>query len=387
MVVIGNIVSMSRFKYICYYSYSCRKEERRNLNSAVTKIDYIVSILNRLGYGVDIISKTPQSSERFSPSLGFVCKIGDNNYVRHFASLGCRKNKFLYILSRVINTFHFFFWLLFNTKRGEQILVYHSLGYCISLSIISKIKGVRLIGEIEEFYEDVMGGGAFTHFSEELFVNSCDSYIFPTQLLRDKVSKEKQSVVIHGVYKVEERVCFPDDDGKVHVVYGGSLSKDKGCIEAAKSVKYLPKEFFVHICGNGANNEIRRISEVINGLREEGYNNISYEGALSSVDYKLFIQKCHIGLCTQNPHAAFTSTSFPSKILIYLSNGLKVVSINIPSIRETAIASNIDFFNDQTPEAIANAIIMSSRAKPNSSIELLRSLDEEAVTDIKDLLV
>ena len=48
-----------------------------------------------------------------------------------------------------------------------------------------------------------------------------------------------------------------------------------------------------------------------------------------------FIQKCQIGLCTQNIDAAFNTTSFPSKILSYMSNGLEVVGVNIAAIKNS----------------------------------------------------
>ena len=83
---------------------------------------------------------------------------------------------------------------------------------------------------------------------------------------------------------------------------------------------------------------------------------MSYDGLLSGEDYIRFIQSCDIGLSTQNPDAAFNATSFPSKILSYMANGLRVVSIRIPAIEQSAVGDMLIYYDKQTPQEIARAI-------------------------------
>lgn len=378
---------MKRIKYICYYNFTGGKEDRRNLNSAVTKIDYIISLINKSGYYVDIISKTPQSINRPALSAGKHVVYDNGNTLSFFASLGFRNNIFIYAISRAINTLHFLFWLFFNCKRGEEILVYHSLGYCMTLFLLKKIKGIKFIGEIEEIYKDVNQGGFISHFCEQEFIKCCDKYILPTELLNKKINvSKKQNVIIHGVYTIEKVISTKFNDNIIHVVYGGTLNPDKGSIEAARAVAYLPSNFFVHICGTGTPQQINNITKIVNELKGEGFNNIQYEGNLSANCYKKFIQKCHIGLCTQNPNAEFTSTSFPSKILMYMSNGLSVVSIKIPTISDSLISKAICFYETQDPESIAGAILKCSESKISPSINLLNRLHEKALIDVENLL-
>ncbi len=54
---------------------------------------------------------------------------------------------------------------------------------------------------------------------------------------------------------------------------------------------------------------------------------ITYDGAFYVKKYYEFLQKCHIGLSTQNPYEPFNNSSFPSKVLVYMANGLRVVSV------------------------------------------------------------
>ena len=83
---------------------------------------------------------------------------------------------------------------------------------------------------------------------------------------------------------------------------------------------------------------------------------ITYEGLIAGVEYIKFIQKCQIGLSTQNPEGNFNNTSFPSKILSYMANGLRVVSIKIPVIERAKIGKYIYYYEKQDPINIANAI-------------------------------
>ena len=138
----------------------------------------------------------------------------------------------------------------------------------------------------------------------------------------------------------------------------------------------------MHICGFGDPTEIKAIVADVQAKTEAL---VTFEGELKGDTYKHFIQKCHIGLCTQNPMAAFNSTSFPSKVLVYLSNGLKVVSIRIPVIVQSAVADKLFFYNEQTPEKIAEAIIQASKEEQNGN-ELLNSLDMKFGDELSKLI-
>lgn len=258
--------------------------------------------------------------------------------------------------------FQFFFWCLINLKSKEQIIVYHSLGYDSTFLKLRKLKSIRIIGDIEEIYQDVCEQPANRCRNEYKFIDICEKYIFPTHLLDQKVNKlHKPSIVIHGVYAPESIIEKKFSDDKIHVVYGGTLDPNKGgAAAAAAAAEFLPSNYHVHICGFGNPSQIKSIIENVT-LRSKA--TVTFEGELKGDDYKRFIQKCHIGLSTQDPNAAFNSTSFPSKILVYLANGLKVVSIRIPAIEQSSVADSLIFYDIQTPKKIAEAIVRANQEK------------------------
>ena len=98
------------------------------------------------------------------------------------------------------------------------------------------------------------------------------------------------------------------------------------------------------------------------------------------------MQSCHIGLCTQDPFAKFTTTSFPSKILTYLSNGLRVVAVSIPSLLEANIHNYVNFYLDQNPKSIADAIKSIDFQQSYNSRKIVDELDKSFTLGIKELI-
>ena len=69
-----------------------------------------------------------------------------------------------------------------------------------------------------------------------------------------------------------------------------------------------------------------------------------------------------------------------------MANGLEVVSIDIPAIREDSISSNIHFYSEQTPEQIAEAITAVDLSHPHDNRALIASLSEKFINDLPSIL-
>ncbi|MCQ2258765.1 MAG: glycosyltransferase [Bacteroidaceae bacterium] len=377
---------MERIKYVCFFGAKTTTHKRHTIQSATTKLEYIFSVLNRLGYGVDIISKSDADVDGFCFDFGESITMG-NNRLKTFFSIGCRKNGLLRV-SKMLNTIHMCIWMLFNLHKEDIVIAYHSPGYMSLLYWLKKIKGFTLIGEIEEIYQDVKKyNDSFCH-NEYRFINCCDKYIYPTQLLNDSINKEgKPYCVIHGVYSIEESRNLSFNDGKIHVVYGGTFDPNKGgAAAAAAAAAYLPENYHVHICGFGSPEEVSSMKKHIAETQENSRATVTYDGLLVGEDYINHIQKCQIGLSTQNPEAAFNATSFPSKILVYLSNGLRVVTIRIPAIETSAVSECLFFYDQQTPKEIASAILRVSLKEGFSATEIIQRADHKFEVEIKNLI-
>lgn len=376
---------MDSIKYFCYYDILESRVKRNYTHSATNKLNYIWQVLNHVGYRVDAISLSNCIEEKFLYVSGSRISIGNENYLRLFPSFG--GPKLFRVLGRYWLFICFFFWFLFNVRKGEKIIVYHSLGYCKLLTILKSLTGCKIIGEIEEIYQDVLPQKATVARSEYKFIEKCDAYIFPTNFLNVKLNcSNKPSVLVHGIYALEpfRDVCW--EDSKIHVVYAGTFDPNKGCQAAANAARFLPEGYHIHICGFGTKEDTDAICKLIEQIRMVAKSTITYDGLLKGEDFIRFIQKCHVGLSTQSPDAAFNATSFPSKVLTYMANGLKVVSIRIPAIEHSRVSNYISYYDDQIPEEIAKAIVTCMENNRSSCGELLENLDRQFKNDMEQLI-
>lgn len=110
---------------------------------------------------------------------------------------------------------------------------------------------------------------------------------------------------------------------------------------------------------------------------------ITYDGLKKGIEFIEFLQSCHIGLSTQKPDGEYNDTSFPSKVLTYMSNGLAVVTIRIPVLEKSAIADALTFYETPNGKVLADAIKHCNYQQ--SSRELLDILDKTFKQNLKTL--
>lgn len=276
-----------------------------------------------------------------------------------------------------------------QVKEKDVLLVYHSLTYINVLRRLRKRKRFTLLLQVCEIYADVSQDKK-KRKKELQWINEADAYIFSTSNLAQSLNKNrKPSQVCLGTYKVDyDSVKKCNDDGFVHVVYAGTFDPRKGGGQAAAAAaEFLPSGYHVHIIGFGSEKEVLLLKKQIEEVASSSSCKVTYDGCLSGHDYIEFIQRCDIGLCTQDPNAAFNATSFPSKILSYMSNGLSVVSAKIPAIVNSPVGDLITYYDAQTPEEIAKAILkVNLESKGSKEQTRIEELDKSFQEGIKSML-
>lgn len=373
---------MKKIFYISYYSSPSDAEKRNAVLSAVNKMDYICESLEKNECEVEIVSASQALEKKFCK--GRKEKITDRTTLKLFSSLP-NLNKIVSLVNRIYMKAQMFFYMIKNTKRDSTVIVYHSLGYMSLVKMLKKIKGFKLIVEAEEIYGDVIGNPK-TVKKEYSFFKIADSFIFPTELLSERVNTEKKpEAIIYGTYHISKKMPKLFTDGKIHCVYAGTLDPRKGGAAAAASALFLNGNYHIHILGFGNEKEKKEMLDIIDDISKKTEAKITYDGLLSGDEFTSFIQSCDIGFSTQNPDAAFNSTSFPSKILTYMVNGLRVVSIRIPAIEKSAVGKFMYYYDEQTPENIANAVKSIDLADGYDSRKELERIDREFVENIVSL--
>lgn len=371
-------------KYIAFYDSPDNKEKRNCVLAATNKLEYIFKTINDAGIHIDVISASASATKKavnskkyflydnVTVSLPFT--LGSNNGIK-------RRINQLLIKSKLL------FNLLFKTKKSDDVIVYHSLYYMSVVKFAKRVKDFNLIVEAEEIYSDVTGNSK-TRKKELEFFKSADAFVIPTELLNKEINKDnKPYVIIYGTYKTENARNKHFDDGKIHVVYAGTFDDRKGgCQAAIASAKYLSKDYVINIIGFGNEKDVNSVKALIEKSNAENECQIIYDGMLSGEEYIEYIQSCQIGLSTQKPDGAFNDTSFPSKVLSYMANGLKVVSVNIPVLESSSLKDYISFCSDNTGENVAKAIINANKMDMPDCRILVDNLNKDFCKNIKQIL-
>lgn len=375
---------MEKIFYMAYYNSTNSSERRNAVLSSVNKMNYICEALENNGYNTEIVSASGTTEKKFCKSKKV--KLTDKTTLKLFSSLP-RLNRIVSVIDRVILKTKLFLYMIKNTNKDSIVMVYHSLGYMSLVKRLKKLKGFKLIIEAEEIYGDVIGDEK-TSQKEYEFFKIADAFIFPTELLSEKVNTEKKpEVIIYGTYHIEKELPKLFSDGKIHCVYAGTLDPRKGgAIASAESALFLNENYHIHILGFGNEKEKAETLNTIDSISKKSKAKITYDGLLSGEEYIKFIQSCDIGLSTQNPNGKYNDTSFPSKILSYMANGLRVVSVRIPVVEESGIGKCVYYYDEQTPENIAKAIKSIDFSEEYDSRKTIGVLDKAFICNLKTML-
>ena len=374
---------MKKIFYMAYYNSTNSSERRNAVLSSVNKMNYICEALENNGYNTEIVSASGAVEKKFCKSKKV--KLTDKTTLKLFSSLP-RLNRIVSVIDRVILKTKLFLYMIKNTNKDSTVMVYHSLGYMSLVKRLKKLKGFKLIIEAEEIYGDVIGNEK-TSQKEYDFFKIADGFIFPTELLSEKVNTEKKpEAIIYGTYHIEKEMPKLFSDGKIHCVYAGTLDPRKGGAAAVEAALFLNGDYHIHILGFGNEKEKAEMLNIIDDISKKTEAKITYDGLLSGDEFTSYIQSCDIGFSTQSPDAAFNSTSFPSKILTYMVNGLRVVSIRIPAIEKSAVGKFMYYYDEQTPENIAKAIKSIDFSEEYDSRKAIGMLDKDFICDLKKML-
>lgn len=375
-----------KIKYIGFYDSNIYIHENRNtFLPATNKMDYIAEAIVASGKEVEIVSLSWTANKKgYYPSRTTI--LSDGITLTCGSTFGANKRLLRYF--RILWSWIWLFWYLIkNTHKDEAVIVYHSMMIMSPIMLAKKVKKFKLVLEVEEIYQDVVEFSRRMKHTEYKFFEMADKYIYPTELLNTKINRtNKPYSIIYGTYHVEENKKNRFEDNKIHVVYAGTFDPRKGGTLAAATAEYLSKSYHVHIIGFGSNEDTKLLIDKIDQVAKKTDATITYDGLLKGEEYIEFLQRCDIGLSTQIPESTYNETSFPSKILSYMANGLRVVSVRIKAIEISAIGNAVYYYEEQTPKAIAEAIKAIELNKAYDSIELIKKLDKDFIQVIKELM-
>jgi glycosyltransferase involved in cell wall biosynthesis len=377
--------AQDRLLYVGFYDSSIHADEQRMFwLSAASKMDYVANSVRARGTQVRIVSPAWTTAQQGFPGRRTTLRDGVELELFRTFPWGNRVQRAVSLVaSRVL----LFLYLVVHTRRHQNVLVYHSLSLMRAVRWARKVRGFRLVLELEEIYQDVVEVSARTARAEHRIIDEADAFVFSTGLLSDRVGADaRPRVVIHGNYDVAEDRGLSFDDGRVHVVYAGRIDAEKGAFTAVSAAGHLGDQYHVHVAGFGEPADIARLQKSIAQVGSTTSARVTYDGVLAGDEFTDLLQKCSVGLCTQSPDAAFNDTSFPSKVLAYMTNGLTVVSVRMRSLEESALAPEIVFYDGADPLDAAAAIREASGRPTDRSRDRVQALDRICIQELGELL-
>lgn len=374
---------MSTIKIISYHDRQDSPVRRTYTVSCANIVDYLADSLVSAGYDVQIVSNAKVVEPKFKFYRGSNNEMRPGVRLKLFPSWGGNRLIFIKLAWHLMLLF---FYLITHTHRNEPVIVYHTLGYYKIILWAKRIRKFRLIlhtGEIYQLINDLQFKSLAKIENKTFEIG--DAYILSTDFLNQRVNKHNAPyITLNSSFKVGPQLTDKYNDGKIHLLYSGTFEVAKGGVKSSiRAAEFLPENYHLHVLGFGTDEEIRIVKDTIAEVSARSKATITYEGLKRGRDYIEFVQRCHIGLSTQDPAGAFNATSFPSKLYSYLSNGLKVVTVDLPVIRQSPVSECMFYCEEYTPQSIARAIEAASRAEYVDGRALIKRLDADFVASLK----
>lgn len=269
-----------------------------------------------------------------------------------------------------------------NIKDGDIVLIYHSLYYSKKYKTIIKIAGQHnSILFVAEIYSDVFNKNSISRNNELKTIRLFDKFICMSNSLSDLCCSKsnKKSILLFGSYSVQTRTKNMSEKDKVDIVYSGTASKIKnGLYMAIDAMNNLGSNYLLHVY-------CQPTKSAIDAMR--GKTNVVYEGYINESSLNEKLSEYDIGLASQDPYGTYNNSSFPSKIIKYLSCGLSVISSASISVLESPFADYVNVFDPYDSKVLSNLIVkISKNLDSQKNSDVIKKMDRQFKSMVKELI-
>lgn len=375
-----------RVFYVCFYSEPELENKIISYPSVISKIDYVVESIKKLNKEVVILSIAPAKGGFFGGYSKRIDRLESHIYLRSV----CSENKYLQKICYLRNSITILSFLLKNVKKKDAVIVYHSLYNRLWLRIYRKLVPERMILQIEDVFSELTENARKFRKYEWALFRKMKKCICVNDIIYEKLPEVPKKIISYGSYKVlpDYPVVYRD---AIRLVYAGVIEQERrAAFLAADAMRHLSNNYELHILGFGNDENIDALEVLLRDVNEElGRTAVFYHGRLTGEEYWKFLQSCDIALST---HAYTTESfasatyTFPSKVLTYLANGLRVVAQRLDVLERSAVAEYFRFYETPDPKQIADTIAAVDLQCEYDSRTVIAELDEKFVNDLKNLL-
>ena len=357
--------------------------------AGLKKAKYVVDVLSRID-NTKIVSFASGGREWNGFYYWCIQKMNDDIDIEYCSTFGS-SSKYLRMIERWFNILQMALYLI-KVPKNDIVVFYHERYFRHAIQFLRLFRSTpKIILQVEELYT-LAGNHPQSMIDTEIeSIKQADAYILVNDVISSvlHLNSNKPSCVSYGSYLTNDYVSRKNSDNKVHVVYAEIFDAIKrGAEMAVNSCQYLPPNYCVHIAGFGKPEDINYITSLIEKIKAISKCEIIYEGCLSGIDYDDLLANCSIGLSTQvSGELKYSDTSFPSKVINYLSYGLTVVSTKIMVLEISKVSDLLSFYSDDTPRAVADAILNCPILDRKQAIRRIVELDSSFEKQLKEIIL
>lgn len=370
--------------YLGYYDKDEWIGRRYFALSCKNKMDFIANLISE-DNEVIIISLSDDTSYSLARGYSRYSRIDKNIGLFRLGNSKSRFllwNFFLYIKKQL----KFLSILRKYRNKPSKLIVYHSSSSWLHylMLYILNLRSNTII-EYEESYSRVPGNGISSLFSDFLARKLFNLYIIPNPNLKAELGSEAHYATVYGDMRepVQTDCIFDEKKWKIlnnaltnrlglRLVFSGSLRPDKGVLRAIRLIGRCPKDFELIIAGRGGDKDLVELENVIGSLDWDVQNRIHFVGELPINELNYVLYHCDVGLCTQDADAAYSASSFPSKIITYLTSGLTVLAPSIEAINGSCFAPIVKVYEND--EELFEMVVSKERFDRSTIMDYVKSI-------------
>ena len=280
----------------------------------------------------------------------------------------------------ILDSVRFYFII---KKKGpfRKIIIYHSFLF-LPLIVLLRLTGNEFILQVNEVFSRAGSHNPLIYkvFEKIMFYFS-SGYILAASPLskhlpQHKLKHLKEIPLIPGPIFNSEYADVVGDNNICRLVYAGVVDRKKvgGAFIAVELANLLDDaRYSLDIYGYGMKHDIQDLELQINSCNLESRTKVRYLGSLAHADLINKLVNYDVGLATQYIGTSFSASSFPSKILTYLSAGLHTISASSPPVREWSFSNVIYIYSDKNLVDLVSHIkslevVDKSRVRKNISL-------------------
>ena len=184
---------------------------------------------------------------------------------------------------------------------------------------------------------------------------------------------KKPYAILYGAYDKKHK-AEKKNDGICRLVYAGMIDTiQKDAFNAQNLCTFLSNKYSLNIIGKGNKASMDCLLAIIAEHNSTYECKITYDGYYEGEALDTYISQFDIGLNIRACSEGYNLYSFPSKILMYLSYGLQVLTTPISCVKESIIGKSLIISeNDHDYEKMAKQL--DDVGYGNDSFQLIEEL-------------